>query len=573
MSDEMNNNQENRVTTSGGDGGSHENNQYSFWAEQIASSQSRNQQQGSQDQGNQQQGSEQQGNYQQVSYQGNDQQENFYQGNYQQANYQQENNQQSYQHGYDQQENQQSDSNNGYHPNYTNMNFHQEQSFQQGPKPRRERKANTKARKAVKFVAAAVCAGIIAGGCFTGVLSVYRHFNGDGGDFNLSVGATNSGEIASTTVLDTAVVPDTDVTQVYKNTLPSIIAIDSTISTSVDFFGQTYEQESSGSGSGIIVGETDTELLIATNNHVVDGATKIVVTFVDGTTAEGITKGTDASADLAVVSIDITSLSKDTLSQIKVASLGDSDKVLEGEMAIAIGNALGYGQSITVGYISAVNRTVEFDTGSMELLQTDAAINPGNSGGALINTKGEVIGINSAKLAADTIEGIGYAIPITYAYPILEELMSREIVKEEEQGYLGVSIKEITAEISEAYGMPMGVYIREFTEDSAAEKAGLQERDIITGIDGVEVTTATSLKEKVISYKYGTTVTLTIQRSVDGVYKEMEIEVTLGRNPGTDNSTSGNGNNTEGSENGEQTPDNGTQGQPSFPFDQLPGQR
>lgn len=546
MSDEMNNNQENHVTTSGEAGGSNENSQYSFWAEQIASSQP----------GSQQQGSQQQRNYQQ---------ENYQQGNYQQANYQQGNYQQA---------NQQNYGNSGYHPNYSNMNFNQEEFFQQEPKPRKERKANPKTRKAAKFVAAAVCAGVIAGGCFTGVLAVYRHFNGDGGDFNLSIGAANSGEISSTTVLDTAVVPDTDVTQVYKNTLPAIVAIDSTISQSVNWFGQTYEQESSGSGSGIIVGETDTELLIATNNHVVDGATKIVVTFVDGTTAEGITKGTDASADLAVVSIDITSLSKDTVSEIKVASLGNSDDVLEGEMAIAIGNALGYGQSITVGYISAVNRTVEFDTGSMQLLQTDAAINPGNSGGALINANGEVIGINSAKLAADSIEGIGYAIPISYAYPILEELMSREIVKEEDQGYLGVSIMEITEDISEAYGMPMGVYIREFTDGSAAEKAGLQERDIITGVDGVEVTTSTSLKEKVISYKYGTTVTITVQRSVDGVYEEMEFEVTLGRNPEyTDDSTSGSDNNTEDAENGTQTPDNGTQEQPSNPSNQTPGKR
>ena len=453
------------------------------------------------------------------------------------------------------------------------MNFNQGESFQQGPKPKRERKPNTKAKKAVKFVTAAVCAGVIAGGCFTGVLAAYHHYKGDGGDFTLSIGADRTGEISSTTVLETAVIPDTDVTKVYKNTLPSIVAIDSTISQNVEWFGQSYEQESSGSGSGIIVGETDTELLIATNNHVVDGATKIVVTFVDGTTAEGITKGTDASADLAVVAIDITTLSKDTLSQIKVASLGNSDEVLEGELAIAIGNALGYGQSITVGYISAVNRTVEFDSGSMQLLQTDAAINPGNSGGALINSEGEVIGINSAKLAADSIEGIGYAIPISYAYPILEELMSREIVKEADQGYLGVSIMDITEDIYQAYGMPMGVYIRGFADNSAAEKAGLQERDIITAIDGVEVSTSTALKEKVISYKYGTTVTITVQRSVDGVYQEMEFKVTLGRNPQYAQDSASGSENTDGSESGTEVPDNGTQGQPNPPSNQTPGQR
>ena len=543
MSDEMNNKQENRETT-GGTGDNMNNNQYSFWAEQVAANQPGGQQENHQTTKNQT--TNHQISYDQPTNQATNQGTN--QGTNQ----------------YD---------NNGYHPNYSNMNFNQGESFQQGPKPKRERKPNTKAKKAVKFVTAAVCAGVIAGGCFTGVLAAYHYYKGDGGDFTLSIGADRTGEISSTTVLETAVIPDTDVTKVYKNTLPSIVAIDSTISQNVEWFGQSYEQESSGSGSGIIVGETDTELLIATNNHVVDGATKIVVTFVDGTTAEGITKGTDASADLAVVAIDITTLSKDTLSQIKVASLGNSDEVLEGELAIAIGNALGYGQSITVGYISAVNRTVEFDSGSMQLLQTDAAINPGNSGGALINSEGEVIGINSAKLAADSIEGIGYAIPISYAYPILEELMSREIVKEADQGYLGVSIMDITEDIYQAYGMPMGVYIRGFADNSAAEKAGLQERDIITAIDGVEVSTSTALKEKVISYKYGTTVTITVQRSVDGVYQEMEFKVTLGRNPQYAQDSASGSENTDGSESGTEVPDNGTQGQPNPPSNQTPGRR
>ena len=564
MSDEMINNQENRGTTSGEAGGSNENNQYSFWAEQVAANQPGGQQENQQTTNNQIANEQTASN--QIGNQGTYQYQNPNSNEGQQGS-------QNYQYG-GQGYNTQNNDNNGYHPNYSNMNFNQGESYQQGPKPKRERKPNTKAKKTVKFVTAAVCAGVIAGGCFIGVLAAYDHFKGDGGNFNLSIGSESSGEISSTDVLETPVIPDTDVTKVYKNTLPSIVAIDSTISQNVEWFGQSYEQESSGSGSGIIVGETDTELLIATNNHVVDGATKIAVTFVDGTTAEGITKGTDASADLAVVAIDITTLSEDTLSKIKVASLGNSDEVLEGELAIAIGNALGYGQSITVGYISAVNRTVEFDSGSMQLLQTDAAINPGNSGGALINSEGEVIGINSAKLAADSIEGIGYAIPISYAYPILEELMSREIVKEADQGYLGVSIMDITEDIYQAYGMPMGVYIRGFADNSAAEEAGIQERDIITAIDGVEVSTSTALKEKVISYKYGTTVTITVQRSVDGVYQEMEFEVTLGRNPEyTQDSTSGTENNTDGSESGAETPENGTQGQPNSPSNQTPGQR
>lgn len=508
MSDEMNkNNDETWQNQSNTDEGGSNQNKYSFWAEQVASKQQSQQTQGTyQDQAEQhiQQDAGQNDN---ISAMENDQQNQEQQQQYNQVN--------------------QSNGMSGYHPNYSNLNGNPYQPNEAVPKQKKEHK---KAKKVAKVLVGAVGAGAIAGACFIGVVSAYNHFQGDSRNLLLNDKGNNV-NIASTTVLDSAVVPDTNVTQVYKETLPSIVAIDSTMSEAITWFGQSYEQESEGSGSGIIVGQTDTELLIATNNHVVDGATKITITFIDGTKAEGITKGTDASADLAVVAIDIKDLTSDTLNAIKVASLGNSDDILEGEMAIAIGNALGYGQSITVGYISAVNRTVEFETGSMELLQTDAAINPGNSGGALINANGEVIGINSAKLAADSIEGIGYAIPISYAYPILEELMSREIIKPADQGYLGVQIREITEDIATSYSMPYGVYVVGFTDGSAALASGIQERDIITKIEGTEVTTASALKEKVISYKYGTTVTITIQRSVDGEYKEFEYEVALGKNP------------------------------------------
>lgn len=509
MSDEMNkNNEESWKDQSNTDEGSSNQDQYSFWAEQVASNQ---------------QGQQTQGTYQGQMEQ-HIQQDARQNVNFSTMDNNEQNQEQQYQYNQASRPNWTS----GYHPNYSNLNGDPYQPYDADPKPKKEHK---KAKKVAKILVGAVCAGAIAGACFIGVVSAYNHFQDDSDSLLLS-DKGDTVNIASTTVLDSAVVPDTNVTQVYKETLPSIVAIDSTLSETITWFGQSYEQESEGSGSGIIVGQTDTELLIATNNHVVDGSTKIAITFIDGTTAQGITKGTDASADLAVVAIDITDLTSDTLNAIKVASLGNSDDVLEGEMAIAIGNALGYGQSITVGYISAVNRTVEFETGSsMELLQTDAAINPGNSGGALINTNGEVIGINSAKLAADSIEGIGYAIPISYAYPILEELMSREIIKQADQGYLGVKIREITEDIATSYSMPYGVYVVGFTEGSAAQVSGIQERDIITKIEDVEVTTVSALQEKVISYKYGTTITITIQRSVDGEYKEFDYEVTLGRNP------------------------------------------
>lgn len=384
--------------------------------------------------------------------------------------------------------------------------------------------------KVLRIIAASACAGIVAAVCFTGVIRIYRNISGHPNEFQISIGGSVP-QLSTTPVLDDAIEPDTDVTNVYKNTIPAVVAIDAVIHNPVNIFGQTYDQEAKGSGSGIIVGKTEQELLVATNNHVVDGATKIEITFHDGEKAEGITKGTDASADLAVVSVDLTKLKKNTLEQIKVVNLGNSDNVQEGEMAIAIGNALGYGQSVTVGYISAVNRTVHIDDRTMMVLQTDAAINPGNSGGALINKNGEVIGINSAKLASDSIEGIGYAIPISYAYPILEELMSREIIKEEDQGFLGVEILDITEETAQAYNMPIGILVRGFTQGSPAKKAGIQERDVITAINDVEVSTRTALKEKVSSYRYGTKIKVKVQRSVNGEYQEMEFEVTLGRNP------------------------------------------
>ncbi|MDF2950900.1 MAG: 2-alkenal reductase, partial [Anaerocolumna sp.] len=296
-----------------------------------------------------------------------------------------------------------------------------------------------------------------------------------------------------------------------------------------DWFGQQYSEEYQGSGSGIIVGKNEKELLIATNNHVVEGAEPITVTFIDDTKAEAIIKGTDAVADLAVISIDLSTIKEETLNTIKIATLGDSDDVKVGQMAIAIGNALGYGQSVTVGYISAKDRAVAIEGNTMVLLQTDAAINPGNSGGALLNMKGEVIGINSVKYASSEVEGMGYAIPISRAMPIINELMNRETLAEDEKGYLGVYIRQVTEEVAQTYNWPVGVYVISTIEGGAAESAGIIAGDIITKVNQTEVTAESQLQEKVNSYRAGTEVTLTVMRMENGQYIEREIVVTLGK--------------------------------------------
>lgn len=397
-------------------------------------------------------------------------------------------------------------------------------------------------RKAVSFLCAAAVFGVVAGATFIGINELYYNINPDAQSLsfnlrngmkelenrlNLDIPNDSDLRISTTTVSENNIQQKTDITDVVEATMPSIVTITGTFTQTFDWFGQQYSEPNEGSGSGIIVGQNDKELLIATNNHVVEGAKPIKVTFIDNSQAEAIVKGTDAIADLAVISIDISTLSKETLNAIKIAKLGDSDSVKVGQMAIAIGNALGYGQSVTVGYISAKDREVMIDNNTMVLLQTDAAINPGNSGGALLNTKGEVIGINSVKYASSEVEGMGYAIPISRAVPIINELMNREILKEEEKGYLGVYIEAITEEVAEAYNWPIGIYVREVIAGGSAEKAGIVNGDIITKVNGTEVTATTQLQEKISSYRAGTDVKLTIMRMVDGKYVEKEISVTL----------------------------------------------
>lgn len=401
-----------------------------------------------------------------------------------------------------------------------------------------------KNKKVLKFIIRAACFGLIAGVSFFGLQYLFYKINpgalshksiSTASGLSIDIGkkkqikTTETGSVTSTS--------KSVISNVVKDAMPSIVSINSTATESNIFFGK---QEVQGSGSGIIIGKNEKQLLIATNNHVVEGTNKIKVTFIDGSKAEAVIKGTDATADLAVISVDTSNMKDSSLNAIKIAKLGNSKNVKVGEMAIAIGNAMGYGQSVTVGYISAKNRTVDisdgYDTKKMVLLQTDAAINPGNSGGALLNVNGEVIGINSVKYSSTDVEGMGYAIPISRATPIINELKTREILAKDEQGYLGITGNEVTEDVAKDYNMPIGVYVYEVVKDGAAYKAGLLHGDIITGVNGIEITSMSQLKEKINSLKVGTQVKIKYKRSLDGKYKEQTVTVTLGKNPQLNNS-------------------------------------
>lgn len=326
-----------------------------------------------------------------------------------------------------------------------------------------------------------------------------------------------------------------DVSGIVDTVMPSIVAITNMSETQYqNFFGQTGTYENESCGSGIIVSENDDCMFIVTNNHVVEGAKTLTVQFIDDSTAAAEVKGTDSSSDLAVIQVKKSSMQEDTLNQVKVATLGDSDSLRVGEPAIAIGNALGYGQSVTTGVISALNRSVSLQdetTGeeiTNELIQTDAAINPGNSGGALLNTSGEVIGINEVKYSETSVEGMGYSIPISKAIPIIDNLINREVVDE---AYLGINGVNVTTQIGSAYNMPEGIYVAQVVSASPAEAAGIYQGDIITSFEGQEVKTMSSLKAVLAYYEAGSQVELTIQRPVNGQYTEQTVTVTLGNKP------------------------------------------
>lgn len=325
---------------------------------------------------------------------------------------------------------------------------------------------------------------------------------------------------------------DTDITSVVKDVMPAMVSIGNEFREEYSYFGHTFSQQAEAAGSGIIVGENDTELLIVTNYHVIEDADRLTVTFIDNTEAQAQLKGTDASMDLAVLAVVLDDLSQETLAQVEVAQMGDSDNLNLGEPVIAIGNALGYGQSVTNGIVSALNREVELENGmSGTFIQTNAAINPGNSGGALLNLRGQVIGINSNKIGGDVIEGMGYAIPISAAEPIITELMLKETklkVSEDKIGYIGIQPATVTAEVSEVYGMPQGVYIAQIIPGAPAEAAGLVKGDIITSIDGTTITSYEDLQEEMMYHAVGTTVEIIIQRNTVEGYQEMTFNLTLG---------------------------------------------
>ncbi len=344
--------------------------------------------------------------------------------------------------------------------------------------------------------------------------------------------ATADSGIQTTTVTGTSMAVVTDVTAVVEEVMPAMVIIHNNYTASASYFGYIQEEEATASGSGIIVGENDSELLIATNYHVVEGADSLEVIFTDDTTVEAVVKGTDSDMDLAVIAVMLDDIDSSTRDAIKIATLGDSNSLKLGEPAIAIGNALGYGQSVTTGVISALNREVEIESGvTQTFIQTDAAINPGNSGGALLNLQGEVIGINSNKIGGDTIEGMGYAIPVSVAQPIIDKLMNevtRVKVSSEERGYIGISGVSVTSSVSQGYGIPLGVYIAEVSNGGGAQAAGIEKGDVITEFDGEEITSMDDLQTRLQYYAAGTTVPITVMRQNGAEYVEKTVNVTLG---------------------------------------------
>ena len=335
---------------------------------------------------------------------------------------------------------------------------------------------------------------------------------------------------------------ESDVSDVVEKVMPAMVSIVNNFTETANVFGQQYTQEEAASGSGIIVGKTDDELLIVSNNHVVESADTLTVTFIDGSEAQAQVKGLDSDMDLAVIAVSLNDLSDDTKNAITVAALGSSDDLKLGEPVIAIGNALGYGQSVTNGIVSALNREITLENGSTGLengstgtfIQTNAAINPGNSGGALLNMNGEVIGINSNKIGGTAVEGMGYAIPITSASPIIADLMERQTrtkVAEDEVGYIGISLQEVTSQISQMYNMPEGIYVVSVEEGSAAANAGIMKGDIITKFDGSSISSYSDLQKMLQYYAAGDSVTITVQRPQNGEYVSVELNLTLGSRP------------------------------------------
>ena len=394
-----------------------------------------------------------------------------------------------------------------------------------------KQKKNRKVPKPVKLVCAGVAFGLVASVTFqTGNYVGTKVFgttttNGK----TAKTAQTVNGAKLTTSSSSTGT---SDIATIAKNAMPSIVSITNmSVQEVQSFFGGTQQQESTSVGSGIIIGQTDSELLILTNNHVVEGNEKLTVSFVDNESVEANVKGTDSTKDLAVVAVKISDVKDSTMDEIAVATMGDSSKLEVGEQVIAIGNALGYGQSVTSGIVSATERTLDGYEGGT-LIQTDAAINPGNSGGALLNSNGEVIGINTAKVATDSVEGMGYAIPISDASDTIQNLMNQETktkVSEAEQGYLGIQGVDVSDESAKMYNMPTGVYISDVVKNGGAQQAGLTKGSVITGLEGTTISDTNSLKEQLQYYRVGDKVKVTVQvPGNNGEYTEKTVEVTLG---------------------------------------------
>ena len=389
-----------------------------------------------------------------------------------------------------------------------------------------KRKEKKKMPKFIKVISLALVFGIVASVAFQATNLVADRF----------LGTTESREVKS--VDNTKISQSTgetaksDIASIAEEVMPSVVSITNlSVQQVQSFFGGIQEQESKSVGSGIIIFQNDSELLIITNNHVVEGNETLTVSFVDEESVEAQVKGTDAAKDLAVIAVQTKKIKDTTMDQIKVASLGNSDQLQVGESVIAIGNALGYGQSVTSGIVSATGR--ELDGIDEKLIQTDAAINPGNSGGALLNANGEVIGINTAKVATDTVEGMGYAIPISSVSDIIENLMNQETktkVSEAEQGQLGIQGVDVTVDSSEMYNMPTGVYVSEVIAGGGAKKAGITKGSVITGINGTSIDGMQALKEQLQYYRAGETVKITVATpEKNGEYAKRDVEVTLGK--------------------------------------------
>lgn len=395
----------------------------------------------------------------------------------------------------------------------------------------KHQKTKLKTPKMVKVVGCAVVFGLVAGAVFQTTNLVGNKLFGTNQTSQNSSKVSNA-KLTQTSSSDSSS-SSSDIAEVAKNAMPSVVSITNMSMQQVQsFFGGVMPQESKSMGSGIIIGQNDTELLIATNNHVVENNETLTVTFIDGTSAEADIKGTDSSKDLAVVAVPLESIESSTQDAIKVANIGDSSKLQAGDTAIAIGNALGYGQSVTSGIISATER--ELDGYDTSLIQTDAAINPGNSGGALLNSKGEVIGINSAKIAAEQVEGVGYAIPISEITDDINTMMNQQTkqkVSENEKGYLGIKGVDVDSQSAQMYNMPTGVYVSEAISGGGAEAAGITKGDIITELGGTKVDGMEALQGQLEYYKAGEKVEVKIQvPGKNGEYEEKTVEVTLGKN-------------------------------------------